>query len=266
MPPMPRLSTLPALLLPALLLLASAQTLAGATGTAGERWYLIELIVFERTAPAPANPFLLHEGPPRFDGMARAAPLRGPAAQGSARQGAAPEQPRQAYQRHPGRHLVEAYRRLARHPDYQVLLHESWLLSSRSRSRPVQLGWPDSPSAPGGPGSLGDAGSAGDAGGLGGADGPGNTLAGRAQGLVRARIARHLDVDVDFAWFPPVRDHSRDRAQGRTHGRITQTRRIKLQQLHYFDHPAFGILLQASPLEKREAPGARRGHKHRQGA
>lgn len=219
---MPRLPTLLALLL-----CLPAQALAGGSGAPGERWYLIELIAFERPGYPLTTTSLLHDDLPRFDGMGRAVALRTVETPAGLQPAMASGQSWQAYQHHPGRWLVEAHRRLARHPDYQVLLYESWLLPPRNGNRPVQLGWADSASAS----APGDA---------------GNTLLHRAQGLVRTRITRHLDVDVDFAWFP----FARDSARGQAHGRIRQTRRIKLKQLHYFDHPAFGLLLQVSPLEK----------------
>ncbi|MEM7542610.1 MAG: CsiV family protein [Pseudomonadota bacterium] len=56
------------------------------------------------------------------------------------------------------------------------------------------------------------------------------------EGLVKLNIARLLHVDVDFVFFgnaPPVR--------------LTARRKVKMRELHYFDHPLFGVFVQVTP-------------------
>ncbi len=58
----------------------------------------------------------------------------------------------------------------------------------------------------------------------------------RAEGVIRVKVGRLLHVDVDFLYYhegSPVR--------------LTETRKLKLREIHYFDHPLFGVILQVSP-------------------
>ena len=57
------------------------------------------------------------------------------------------------------------------------------------------------------------------------------------EGIVRLTVGRLLHVDVDFLYYydkQPVR--------------ITEKRKIKLREVHYFDHPLFGLIVQVSPF------------------
>jgi hypothetical protein len=82
-------------------------------------------------------------------------------------------------------------------------------------------------------------------------------------GTIRIRTTRFLHVDVDIAYFP--RDFPqllRLQKQGTNNPdqlevnqeadyvRLTESRKIKLNELHYFDHPLFGVLLQVSRLKE----------------
>lgn len=61
-------------------------------------------------------------------------------------------------------------------------------------------------------------------------------VAPRAEGVVRIKVSRLLHVDIDFLYYhegTPVR--------------LTETRKLKLREIHYFDHPLFGVVLQVSP-------------------
>ena len=62
------------------------------------------------------------------------------------------------------------------------------------------------------------------------------TLAPRVQGIVTVKVSRLLYVDVDFVYDNagvPVR--------------LSETRNMKLREIHYFDHPLFGVIVQVSP-------------------
>ena len=76
-------------------------------------------------------------------------------------------------------------------------------------------------------------------------------------GTVRLRKSRFLHLDVDFAYFPgalqqpdlampaPSAGHRRFPA---TYVRLTQSRRIKPDELNYFDHPLFGLVVQVGKI------------------
>lgn len=84
-------------------------------------------------------------------------------------------------------------------------------------------------------------------------------------GTIRLRTTRFLHVDVDIAYFPEeFLQTLRTQKQGAVNPeqlvvnrnadyvRLTETRKIKLNELHYFDHPLFGVLLQVSRLNDQE--------------
>ena len=79
-------------------------------------------------------------------------------------------------------------------------------------------------------------------------------------GFIKLRIAHFLNVNVDLAYYPndflpsPPADDADDQRFNHqiSHVRLQQTRRIKLNELHYFDHPMFGVILQVSRLSAEE--------------
>lgn len=74
-------------------------------------------------------------------------------------------------------------------------------------------------------------------------------------GTIRIRSSLYLHVDVDMAYFrTPAVSSLVDGSSGTDIGHaayvgIRESRRIKLNELHYFDHPMFGIILQVSRLD-----------------
>lgn len=80
-------------------------------------------------------------------------------------------------------------------------------------------------------------------------------------GTIRLRTSRFLHVDVDIAYFPDkflqiLRQQQQDASnpqqlavnQNADYVRLRESRKIKLNELHYFDHPLFGVLLQVTRL------------------
>jgi len=79
-------------------------------------------------------------------------------------------------------------------------------------------------------------------------------------GTVRLRISRFLHADLDFAYFPDAFAQLQDTQLGgraddqnyllqrADYVRLRTSRKLKLNELHYFDHPLFGIILQVSRL------------------
>jgi len=58
----------------------------------------------------------------------------------------------------------------------------------------------------------------------------------RVEGAVTVKIARLMHVDVDFIF-----EHRGSWV------RLAESRNVKLRQVHYFDHPLFGVIVQVTP-------------------
>ena len=76
-------------------------------------------------------------------------------------------------------------------------------------------------------------------------------------GTIRLRSSRFLHVDVDIAFFPEFlleqnetlnEDNSLFVRQQADYVRLQESRKIKLNEIHYFDHPVFGIIIRVSRL------------------
>jgi len=81
----------------------------------------------------------------------------------------------------------------------------------------------------------------------------------KVDGVVKIRSTRLLHVDVDLAYFfQPVPETFlltgmvEGTEEPPRYARITESRKIKLNEVHYFDHPLFGVLLQVSRLSREE--------------
>ncbi|MFQ5659210.1 MAG: CsiV family protein [Gammaproteobacteria bacterium] len=82
-------------------------------------------------------------------------------------------------------------------------------------------------------------------------------------GTVRLRSTKFLHVDIDCAYFPrdfqqilAAQRHKTDNSNNSDfinpdagYVRLKESRKIKLNELYYFDHPLFGVLLQVSRLK-----------------
>lgn len=79
----------------------------------------------------------------------------------------------------------------------------------------------------------------------------------KLDGLVRIRSTQFLHADVDMFYFPsplsesfiryPVSDGGAG-SMRTDFAELKETRKMKLNELHYFDHPLFGVLLRVSRL------------------
>ncbi len=74
-------------------------------------------------------------------------------------------------------------------------------------------------------------------------------------GTIKLRSSRFLHVDVDIAYFPESLDNDEGmvssverRSQQADYVRLQESRKIKLNEIHYFDHPLFGLILRVSRL------------------
>jgi len=71
-------------------------------------------------------------------------------------------------------------------------------------------------------------------------------------GFVRFYLSRFLHVEVDLALTKPTSGglFSSDADINQLY-RLTQQRRVKSQEINYFDHPLFGALVRVAPTEQR---------------
>jgi hypothetical protein len=130
--------------------------------------------------------------------------------------------------------LTSQYRVLARLPAYHPLVHGGW----------VQLGLPDSVTIPVDLGVLGVTNPA---------------------GTVRLSLTRFLHVKLDLTYIDA---QAAQREQAPAPGELTELpiapryhidaeRTTRSGELHYFDHPAFGVLVKVTPVKAQPNTGTR---------
>jgi hypothetical protein len=75
------------------------------------------------------------------------------------------------------------------------------------------------------------------------------TNAAELEGTIRFFMSRHLHLDVDLLF--------RDFTAGSENVvyRLSEQRKLKSQETHYFDHPRFGVLVRIMPLDLEKAKG-----------
>ena len=66
-------------------------------------------------------------------------------------------------------------------------------------------------------------------------------------GYVRIRSSTYLHVDLDLAYYLDGGPGDFVRSQSRV-SRMQESRRIKLNEIHYFDHPLFGVIVRVVRL------------------
>jgi hypothetical protein len=207
---------------------AALLALAAPAGAA-ERWFEVELIVFEHTGGGNREPWRLEKGLPE----PRAPIELLPPAEGSG----AP-QPFQMLARHELT-LTSVARLLGGAQSYRPLLHVGWRQPAGSgpAARPVQIsgGGPLAPVTL----ELGDR--------L--MDSPPQEL----HGTVRLLLQRFLHLDVDLTLYRPTPAAV---YPGVEVYRMTERRRLRSKELHYFDHPSFGLLAMITPYQLPGEPEA----------
>ena len=218
--------------------------------TEAQTWYQVEVIIFDRLTPDAGGeqwrdtPFILPDDPvePRAVEALAEVPAEAPA---------------EALQPAPYRLLPPARHRLGgiydffrRTAEYQPLLHLSWQqpAATGGQARHVRLRHPapDSATAPAT------------------AEPMFIEQLIRPQpeidGAIRIRGGFYLHADIDLSRFrvippankippaPPVDESAGPEATQKTRLELKETRRIKLNEIHYFDHPMYGVILEVSRL------------------
>ena len=191
---------------------------------AAERWFTVEIIVFEdlRSDNLHAEHWPPDPGEPSLVNAIELTPLPGDAPDGGVH----------AYRlmKFSSLTLGEVRNRLRRSAHYRPLVHAGWRLPGlpRSAARPVHVGR-----------SLDD-GEARAAEGVG---------AGRSSvhGTVTVSLARFLQVDVDLLYHRPASGEAAAPSSAPTRFRLVSERRMRSGELHYVDHPLFGVLVLLTP-------------------
>ena len=206
--------------------LALAATLAAILAMpagAADRWYTVEMIVFDD----PENEHLHAEhwpadpGEPSLQGAVELGHERGS-------DGAAHAFPLLSRSQLSLGAVWSSLRRSAR---YRPFLHLGWRLPGlpRRAARPAHVSL-----------RLGDGG-AGAAGRVGG-ERP------AAHGTVTVSLARYLQVEVDLLYHRPENGADVASNTAPTRFRLVSERRMRSGELHYIDHPLFGVLIRLAPI------------------
>jgi hypothetical protein len=230
--------------------------LAPLTAEAEERddWYDIELIIFEHKAPpgGAAEAWALDPGAPAFGEAVELAPVAGEA------QLLPAAGVRMPYRRLDASNLrlQRLVSRLTASGNYESLLHVAWRQPASSaqpvRSVRVHSGLSGQASEPGPP--------------------PGTLFIDTrtvrvpaprvtpVDGLVSLQRNRFLHVNLDLLLAEPAAEtaetglfsiFSRRESRPQVY-RLQAQRRIRVNEVHYFDHPVFGAIVQVRPYEKRD--------------
>ena len=201
-----------------------AAMLAIPTG-ASARSLTVEIIVFDDPSGEdlhaehwPADP-----GEPSLDGAVEIVRSPGGEAGGAAR----------AYRlvNRSALALNGVWRSLRRSAHYRPFLHVGWRLPglSHGAARPVHVGP-----------RLGDRGAGG--------AGPGGGERPTVQGTVKVSVARYLHVKLDLVYRRPGNGEAETPNAVPARFRLVSERRMRYGELHYIDHPLFGVLMRIRPL------------------
>ena len=191
---------------------------------AAQRWFTIEIIVFEdlRSDSLHAEHWPLDPGEPSLVNAIELTHLPEDAQDGGVH----------AYRLMKSSNLTlgEVRNRLRRSAHYRPLVHAGWRLPGlpRSAARPVHVGR-----------SLDDS-EARAAEGV----GPGRSS---VNGTVTVSLARFLQVDVDLLYHRPAGSEAAAPGSAPTRFRLVSERRMRSGELHYVDHPLFGVLVLLTP-------------------
>lgn len=211
--------------LKALALAATFAAMLAIPAVASARWLTVEIVVFDdlhgeglHDEHWPADP-----GEPSIEDAVEIVHSPGGEAGGAAR----------AYRlvNRSALALDGIWGSLRRSARYRPFLHVGWR----------QQGLPPGTARPAHVGPhLGDLGA--------GAAGPGGGERPTVQGTVKVSVARYLHVDLDLVYRRPGNGEAETPGTAPARFRLVSERRMRYGELHYFDHPLFGVLMRIRPL------------------
>ena len=190
---------------------------------AADRWFTVEMIVFDdlRGEGLHAEHWPADPGEPSVDGSIELERLPGGQPDGAAHAFRLVNRSELS--------LTGARNSLRRSAHYRPLLHAAWRLPGvrSDAARPAHVGARLSHS---------DA----DA-----ADGERPTV----QGTVKVSLARYLHVELDLLYIRPASGEIPAPETVPTRFRLVSERKMRSKELHYIDHPLFGVLVWIAPFE-----------------
>ena len=201
---------------------------------ASDRWFTVEIIVFDdlKDENLEAEHWPADPGKPSLQG---ATELTRPL-------GGAPDEAAHAFRlvKRADRSLNGVWNALRRSDRYRPFLHAGWRLPGlpHGAARPAHV----SP-------RLGIGGAAAEHAG---------TEHPAVQGTVKVSLARYLRVDVDLLYSRPASGVAAAQNAAPARFRLLSERRMRSGELHYIDHPLFGVLILIKPFRPvpRNAPEA----------
>ena len=246
-------------------------------------WYDVEVLVFAHTGSAGPEAWPLEPGLPA---LGDALTLR-PAPESGGDDGEPPELGRAPFQRLPPStyQLKRSWQRLADSEAYRPLLHAAWRQPElpRQAAIPVHLHgglfWYDDgaeggvaiePAVPAAPpwqpeGDDAEAGRDSDAGEVAADGGPVGPPAPIVDGSLRLVVSRYLHAELDLLYRDPSPDPATrtyrqpgllvpegGERQLPAGFRLETSRRMRSGEIHYIDHPRFGVLVFVNPWEPGE--------------
>ena len=196
---------------------------AGAALPAGaaDRWFMVEIVVFDdlRNEALHDEQWPVDPGEPSLGGAIELAPRPESVSEGAGH----------GYRLAKPSHLElgPVRQRLRRSAHYRPFLHAGWRLPGlpRRSARPVHIG-----SHLGGGRTKAAA-----------PDGGDRTPS--VHGTVTVSLARYLQVDVDLLYHRPSGGEAAGPESVPARFRLVSERRMRSGELHYLDHPLFGVLI-----------------------
>ena len=184
-----------------------------------ERWFTVEMIVFDdlRGEGIHAEHWPAEPGEPPVDGSIELEHLPGGQPDGTAHAFRLVNRSELS--------LTGVRDSLRRSANYRPLLHAGWRLPGvrHGAARPAHVGARLSGS---------------------GADGERPTV----RGTVKVSLARYLRVELDLLYVRPASGDAAAPEAVPTRFRLVSERRMRSRELHYIDHPLFGVLMWIEPL------------------
>ena len=130
--------------------------------------------------------------------------------------------------------------------EYRPVYHIAWQQPGlgQSNARYVHIRYPELPKRGPDEARVADAGD--------------NSIPPLLDGVVRLRVGHLLHIDVDLAYYFDTaadavtvnrNEYGVTDAYQVNYTRLKESRRLKLNELHYFDHPLFGVIVRVSRIE-----------------